>query len=122
MSLIQEFRKRVNPRHTFSNPCCLTSMLLDNRDRCLAIISDKDERRKETKDGWGWLVPEEPPPPHPRVKVIKTANQSERKYYKQPMRYQIRKSQPFRPLPPPDLSERWREFSRPITGCEGKPV
>ena len=46
MSLIQEFRKRV-----------------DNRDRCLAIISDKDERRRETKDGWGWLVPEEPPPP-----------------------------------------------------------
>ena len=120
MSLIQEFRKRVNPRHTFSNPCCLTSMLLDNRDRCLAIISDKDERRRETKDGWGWLVPEEPPPP--RVKVIKTANQSERKYYKQPKRHQIRKSQPFRPLPPPDLSERWREFSRPITGREGKPV
>ena len=63
MSLIQEFRKRVNPRHTFSNPCCLTSMLLNNRDRCLAIISDKDERRRETKDGWGWLVLEEPPPP-----------------------------------------------------------
>ena len=90
MSPIQEFRKRLNPRHTFSNPCCLTSTLLDNRDRCLAIISDKDERRRETKDG--------------------------------SMRYQIRKSQPFRPLPPPDLSERWREFSRPITGREGKPV